>query len=221
MYPHPQSTPPGLSIGRKIFLGVGGTTIVVLLGAIAVVIATPSGDDPGSGSEQTASSTVQDQSPSPSSQTRDPQSQPQPTQNEEEPEDTLGIGDSFEVDGFSVTVDEVRVSTDPVQDTLFDESHAPGGKWVIVKYTVTNVSDDPEGWYQTVRVRTDEGRSYSEEYDVGTALSFEESSEVVLDINPDDSAVQHAAVDIPEGAQPDQAEFPDLMGNSTVVSLDY
>ena len=225
MYPHPQPTPSpsGLSTGRKIFLGVGGTTIVVLLGAIAIVIAAPSGDDPGSDSEQTASSTVQDPSPSPSSPsspTRDPQGQPQPEQDEEEPEGTLGIGDSFEVDGFSVTVDEVRVSTDPVQNTLFDESHVPEGKWVIVKYTVTNVGDDPEGWYQTVRVRTDEGRSYSEEYDVGIALAFEESGEVVLDINPDGSAVQYAAVDIPEGDDPDQAEFPDLMGGSTSVSLE-
>ncbi|WP_017590082.1 DUF4352 domain-containing protein [Nocardiopsis ganjiahuensis] len=218
MYPHPQPIPSGLSTGRKIFLGVGGTTIVVLLVAIAVVIATPSEDDPGSDSEQTASSAVQEQSPSPSSPPREPQSQP--AEDEEEPEGTLGIGDSFEVDEFSVTVDEVRVSTDPIQDNIFNQSHSPEGKWAIVKYTVTNIGDDPQGWYQTVRVRTDEGSSYSEDYGIGTALSYEETGEVVLDINPDASAVYHAAVDIPEDAEPDRAEFPDAVGNHTAVDLD-
>lgn len=184
-----------------------------------MVIAAPSGDEADPAAEQTASSAVQDQSPSPSSQTGEPQSQPQPTQDEEEPEGTLKIGDSFDVDGFSVTVDEVRVSKEPVQDDLFNESYAPAGKWVIVEYTVTNVSDTPEGWYPTVRVRTVEGRSYSEDYSAGIALSYKESGEVVLDINPDESAVQHAVVDIPEGAEPDHAEFPDLMGDYTLVSL--
>jgi hypothetical protein len=216
MYSPSQPTPSGLSTGRKIFLGVGGTTIVALLGAIAIVIATPSGDGPGSDSEQTASSTVQDESTSPSSQT----GEPQPAQDEEESEDTPGIGDSFEIDGFSVTVDEVTVSTDPIEDNLFNQSHAPEGKWVIVKYTVTNVSDDPKGWYQTIRVRTDEGRSYSEDYNTGISLSYGENGEVVLDLNPDDSTVQYAAVDIPEGASPDQAEFSEIMGSTTVVSLD-
>ncbi|WP_017578696.1 DUF4352 domain-containing protein [Nocardiopsis valliformis] len=217
MHPRPQPAPPGLSTGRKIFLGVGGTTIVVLLGAIAMVIASPSADGPGSDTEQTASPTVQEQSTSQSSPTQEPQYQP--AEDEEEPEDSLGIGDSFEVGGFSVTVDEVRVSTDPIQDNLFNQSHSAEGKWVIVKYTVTNTSDDPAGWYQPVRVRTDEGRSYSEDHNAGTTLAYEENGDIVLDINPDDSAVKYTVVDIPEGTDPAQAEFLDLMGNSTVVSL--
>ena len=216
MHSPPQPAPPGLSTGRKVFLGVGGTTIVALLGAIAMVIAAPSGDDPGSDSEQAAPTSVQNQSSPPSSQT----GEPQPAQNEEEPEDTHGIGDSFEIDGFSVTVDEVTVSTDPIQDNLFNQNHAPEGKWVVVKYTVTNASDDPKNWYQTIRVRTDEGRSYSEDYNTGISLSYEENGEVVLDLNPDDSTVQYAAVDIPEGASPDQVEFSEIMGRTTVVSLD-
>lgn len=218
MHPRPQPDPSGLSTGRKIFLGVGGTTIVVLLGAIAMVIASPSADGPGSDAEQTASPAAQEQPTSQSSPTGEPEYQP--AEAEEEPEDSLGIGDSFEVGGFSVTVDEVRVSADPIRDNLFNQSHSPEGKWVIVKYTVTNTSDDPAGWYQPVRVRTDDGRSYSEDYEAGTALAYEENGDIVVDINPDGSAVQYTVVDIPEGTDPDQAEFLDFMGNSTVVSID-
>lgn len=208
-YP-PNPSKKGISTGAKVgfsCLGCAGVSGLGLIGMMVIGVVASSDSDGGSATVEAAPSTDQAQAEV---------TEEEPESNAEESEDSPELDEPFELDAFTVTVDQVTTSGETIENNMFADPAEADGQWVIVEYTVTNDGDAPEFWWGDISIRTSDGNLYGEDSDASVHLASEHDIELFPELNPGSSATQYGAVDIPADAKPGEVEFADMLGVSTV-----
>lgn len=103
------------------------------------------------------------------------------------PEEKFWVGDVFKSPGFEVSVTEVT-TTDRVGNQYLLQSAPEGSRYVVVRYTIKNVSDAPVSMWSrpTVHLTDPSGHEYGA--DVAATIAFAASTTVdeksLSDLNP-------------------------------------
>lgn len=210
-YP-PMSEPPkkGMSTGAKISLGCGGclgaSGLVLVLVLVVGALGSTAGSDP-----EVSVQVSESEHQTPTAEVGEAEAEPV--------EEDAELGQSFDVSDFTLTVEEVTTSSDPIAGNSFSDPVAAEGQWVIVQYTVTNNGSSPDFWWGDFEVRNDQGNLYGSNSDAALNLAWANDSEVLPELNPGASNTEWGAVDIPADSSPTHVEFSDLLGTPVVVAL--